>query len=108
MHDPAVLAALEERFRRLGRWPMPAANRSQALVPEGAVVLPNPRGTAPGLWLDGAPGLTIMLPGVPQEMRMLLEHEVLPRLSSRGGAAVIRSRTVRTTGIAESTLARRM
>ncbi len=105
--DESIWADLLARFARLGRTPV-ASNRTQAEVPRGAVVLRNRWGTAPGLWLDGAPGLTIMLPGVPQEMRMLLEHEVLPRLASRAGTAIIRSRTVRTTGIAESTLAERM
>jgi nicotinamide-nucleotide amidase len=105
--DESVWADLLARFARLGRIPV-ASNRTQAQVPRGAVVLRNRWGTAPGLWLDGAPGLTIMLPGVPQEMRMLLEHEVAPRLASRAGSAVIRSRTVRTPGVAESTLAERM
>ena len=99
---------LVERFRRRGRVPA-ESNRSQAEVPRGAVVLPNHWGTAPGLWLEGDPGLVIMLPGVPQEMRNLLSAEVVPRLAVRaGGAAVIRSRTVRVTGIPESTLAERL
>jgi nicotinamide-nucleotide amidase len=105
--DESVWSDLLARFARLGRAPV-ASNRTQAQVPRGAVVLRNRWGTAPGLWLDGAPGLTVMLPGVPQEMRMLLEHEVMPRLAARGGKGVIRSRTVRTTGIPESTLAERM
>jgi nicotinamide-nucleotide amidase len=105
--DESVWSDLLARFARLGRAPV-ASNRTQAQVPRGAVILRNRWGTAPGLWLEGAPGLTIMLPGVPQEMRMLLEHEVVPRLAARAGARVIRSRTVRTTGIPESTLAERM
>jgi nicotinamide-nucleotide amidase len=101
---------------------MPEANRSQADVPEGATVLPNPLGTAPGLWIEDEAGrLAVLLPGVPNEMRALLEREVLPRLRARmdrggaararapadrsGGARVIRSRTIRTTGVAESALA---
>jgi nicotinamide-nucleotide amidase len=71
-------------------------------------VLPNRWGTAPGLWLEGAPGLAILLPGVPGEMRRLLEHEVLPRLSQRAAGRVVRSRTLRTTGLPESTLAERL
>lgn len=98
---------LVARFARLGR-ATPESNRSQAEVPRGAIVLPNRRGTAPGLWLEGPPGLTIMLPGVPSEMRQLLEDEVVPRLRDRAGGAVIRSRTIRTTGIAESALAERV
>lgn len=105
--DESVWSDLLARFARLGRPPV-ASNRTQAQVPRGAVVLRNRWGTAPGLWLEGALGLTVMLPGVPQEMRMLLEHEVLPRLAARAGASVIRSHTVRTTGIPESTLAERM
>ena len=120
--DPVALEALEARFKRLGRWPMPAVNRSQAEVPRGATVLPNPRGTAPGLWLEdpAADRLVIMLPGVPSEMRGLLVEEVLPRLMARqqraggggGGESaqprVVLSRTLRTTGLPESALAERI
>ncbi len=106
--DASVWADLEARFARLGRTPS-ANNRGQAEVPAGAVVLPNRWGTAPGLWLEGAPGLVVMLPGVPVEMRNLLVSGVLPRLAARPGpGGVIRSVTVRTTGIAESTLAERL
>lgn len=109
--DDALLASIEARFRRLGR-PMPTVNRSQAEVPEGATVLPNPRGTAPGLWLEDARGrVAVLLPGVPKEMRGLLVEEVLPRLAQRhpGGAPrVVLSKTVRTTGVPESALAERI
>lgn len=110
--DAAVLAAVEQRFATLGSRAMPPANRSQAEVPRGAVVLPNRRGTAPGLWLEGAPGTAVLLPGVPHEMRGLLEDEVVPRLVGRlaatGRDATIQSLTLRTTGIAESALAERL
>jgi nicotinamide-nucleotide amidase len=112
--DEPLLASVEERFRRMGR-PMPAINRNQAEVPEGAAVLPNPRGTAPGLWVeDGRGRVVILLPGVPREMRGLLAEHVLPRLVARqgGGAGgkrrVVQSRTVRTTGVSESALAERV
>jgi nicotinamide-nucleotide amidase len=105
--DEQVWSDLLARFARLLRTPAPS-NRSQAEVPHGAIVLRNRWGTAPGLWLQGAPGLVVMLPGVPSEMRKLLEHEVLPRLAVRAGGTVIRSLVVRTTGIPESTLAERM
>jgi len=112
VRDPAVLAAIEERFARLGRGPMPEANRRQADVPHGATVLPNARGTAPGLMLeDGRGRLAVLLPGVPGEMQGLLEEEVVPRLLQRRGAAepaAILSRTLRTTGISESALADRV
>ena len=105
--DESVWANLLERFARLERKPA-ESNRGQAEVPRGATVLRNRWGTAPGLWLEGSPGLVIMLPGVPLEMRRLLEHEVAPRLSARAAGAVIRSLQVRTTGVPESTLAERM
>jgi len=108
--DERLLAGLEARFQQLGR-PMPALNRTQAEVPEGATVLPNPRGTAPGLWVEDALGrVVVLLPGVPREMRGLLVEEVLPRLVARhaGEPRVVLSRTVRTTGIAESALAERV
>jgi len=102
-----VWEALVARFARAGRVPA-ERNRCQAEVPEGAVILPNRWGTAPGLWLEGPPGLAILLPGVPAEMRGLLHHEVLPRLAPRAGGRVVRSRTLRTTGIPESSLAERL
>ncbi len=99
---------LVARFARLGRVPAPS-NRSQAEVPEGALVLPNARGTAPGLWLSGEPGEVIMLPGVPSEMRGLMETGVLPRLRERtGGRGAVTTRIFRTTAIPESTLAERL
>ncbi len=102
-----IWTALVERFARMGR-KISDRNRCQAEVPRGAVVLPNRWGTAPGLWISGAMGEVIMLPGVPIEMRGLLTQQVLPRLAARAGGLVTRSRTVRTTGIPESTLADRV
>lgn len=110
--DEGLLKGLEARFKRLGRGPMPAVNRNQAEVPEGATVLPNPRGSAPGLWIEDAGRVVILLPGVPSEMRGLLVEEVLPRIVARQnggeGARVVRSRTLRTTGVSESALAERV
>lgn len=106
-YDPAIWDGLRERFRKLGREPA-ERNRSQAEVPHGATVLANRWGTAPGLWLEGTPGLAILLPGVPAEMRGLLRHEVVPRLAARGAGQPIISATLRTTGIAESSLADRV
>ncbi|HEY7503574.1 MAG TPA: competence/damage-inducible protein A [Gemmatimonadales bacterium] len=105
--DETVWTDIIARFARAQRAPA-ASNRGQAEVPRGAAVLRNRWGTAPGLWLEGPSGLTIMLPGVPNEMRKLLEHEVMPRLAARAGGAVLRSLVVRTTAIPESTLAERL
>jgi nicotinamide-nucleotide amidase len=108
--DTQYLATLRERFARLGRGPMPASNRTQAEVPQGSVVLANRRGTAPGLWLDGAQGTAVLLPGIPREMNGIMEQEVIPRIREHllqvgAGALVTKSRTLRTTGISESRLA---
>ncbi len=105
--DDTVWSDIVARFARVQRAPA-ASNRSQAEVPRGATVLRNPWGTAPGLWLEAPIGLTVMLPGVPAEMRKLLEAEVVPRLAKRTSGGVVRSLLVRTTAIAESALAERM
>src|SRR5579872_6564787 len=77
--DEAVLHHIKERFQRFrpGRV-MPEINARQALVPEGATVLPNPSGTAPGLWLEANGHVLILLPGVPNELRGLFETQVKP------------------------------
>lgn len=98
---------LVERYKRYERTPSPS-NRTQAEMPVGATELRNQWGSAPGIWLEGAPGLVIALPGVPREMRNLLTAEVLPRLSAKGAANAIISRTLRTTAIPESVLAERL
>ncbi|MEO8294491.1 MAG: competence/damage-inducible protein A [Gemmatimonadota bacterium] len=99
-----VWQELLQRMAKYGRVPS-ESNRSQAEVPRGAIVLPNPLGTAPGIWLEGSRGFVIMLPGVPSEMRGLLINQVVPRLRARAGGSVIRSMTLRTTAIPESSLA---
>lgn len=106
--DEARWEALRALWRERGRGEIPLANRSQVMIPTGATVLENRHGTAPGLWLEDERGRwCAMLPGVPREMRGMLADEIRPRLDARLGAhrSVVRSRTVRTTGIAESSLA---
>jgi nicotinamide-nucleotide amidase len=79
------------------------------MIPRGATVLTNRHGTAPGLWLEDERGRwCAMLPGVPREMRGMLADELLPRITARLDGqrrVVVRSRTLRTTGIAESKIA---
>jgi len=110
--DAAHLRWMQERWRsRFGR-EMPESNRAQAMLPAGAIKLPNNHGSAPGIWLEDADGRFVaMLPGVPREMRGMLADTLLPRLAARrgsGAGTVVRSRTLRTTGIAESLLADRI
>lgn len=101
-HAPS-LRRIEERFRARG-FPMPAVNRRQALIPEGAEALPNPDGTAPGVFARAASGsLLTLLPGPPAELAAMFDAEVRPRLlRETGSAAPPAALTLRTAGIPES------
>lgn len=105
--DDEHLAWMEERWRRRFKRPLPASNRAQAMLPDGARKLTNNHGSAPGVWIEDDRGRWVaMLPGVPREMRGMLADTLLPMLSNRGEAGpVVQSRTLRTTGVAESLLA---
>lgn len=107
-HDDAIWEGLRALWRDRGRsGEPPESNRQQALVPEGATILTNRHGTAPGLLLEDEEGRWVaMLPGVPREMRGMMSDELLPRLRARttDDRNVIRSLILRTTGIAESAL----
>jgi nicotinamide-nucleotide amidase len=107
--DDAWLDVLRARYARRGM-AMPDINRVQAEHPVGATLLPNARGTAPGIALaDEDRGLTILLPGVPSEMRGLLDTEVVPLLRARlRPAARFESRVIRTAGISEAAVAERI
>ena len=109
--DEEHLAWMEERFTRLFQRPMPAANRQQAMLPEGARKLRNNHGSAPGIWLEDERGRWVaMLPGVPREMRGMLGDTLVPLIRERLGddRRVVRSRTLRTTGVGESFIADRV
>jgi len=106
--DEAIVEGLRARWKARG-WPgeLPEANKMQAMIPEGATILENRHGSAPGIWLEDARRRWVaMLPGVPREFRGMTKDTLLPRLVGMGaGGTVIRSRTLRTTGIAESAVA---
>jgi len=109
--DEEHLAWMEERFTRLFQRPMPAANRQQAMLPDGARKLRNNHGSAPGIWLEDDRGRWVaMLPGVPREMRGMLADTLVPLVRERLGddRRVVRSRTLRTTGVGESFIADRV
>ncbi|NJO41941.1 MAG: competence/damage-inducible protein A [Cyanobacteria bacterium CRU_2_1] len=103
---PEILEDIAEKFARRGRQMSPS-NRKQALLPQGAMILPNPTGSAPGMIWQPRPGLTILtFPGVPSEMKEMWRQTAIPFLQSQGwGQEIIYSRTLRFWGIAESTLA---
>ncbi len=101
LRDEAVVRAIEARFRRLKR-DMPAVNLRQAMVPEGAEVLENPRGTAPGLWIEDKDRMVALLPGPPRELKPLFVEQVLPRLQRRVSGVKMFHRELRVTGLGES------
>jgi nicotinamide-nucleotide amidase len=99
--NEAIVREIQERFRRFART-MPEINKRQAMVPEGATVLPNPRGTAPALWLEADGHIIVLLPGVPHELKSIFENEVRPRLAKISGDERLFTRDLRTTGLGES------
>jgi nicotinamide-nucleotide amidase len=111
VEDPTIVRQLEDFFARRGL-PITSRVRRQALVPEGAIVLPNPNGTAPGLaievainpfHLEGRPAWLIMLPGPPREMRPMFTASVLPLLAQKfPPPQPFVCRTVKSIGIGES------
>jgi len=109
--DEKHLAWMRDRWKtRFGR-EMPESNRRQAMLPAGARTLENRHGSAPGVFIEDDRGRWVaMLPGVPREMRGMTDDVLMPLLAERGvgGHRVIRSRTLRTTGVAESLLQDRL
>ncbi len=97
----AFLEKMRERFARRG-YAMPACNAKQADFIVGARVLENPRGTAPGFWAARDGIEVVVLPGVPSEMREIMEESVLPVLRGRAGGVVGRRRVLRIAGMGES------
>jgi nicotinamide-nucleotide amidase len=101
--DDAVSSRIEGHFAALGRR-VPAASTKQALVPEGAIVLENPVGLAPGLILSRERHSLILLPGVPAELHRMLETGVVPYLEDTYFLLPFLVATIRTTGISESAI----
>ncbi|HEY2302880.1 MAG TPA: competence/damage-inducible protein A [Acidimicrobiales bacterium] len=105
VRDDAIIEVIRAMFGSRGR-EMPDNNLRQADVPAGATAIPNPRGTAPGLMCPVGDRVIFATPGVPHEMRQMMERAVIPELKARAGTtATILSRTLRTWGMSESGLA---
>lgn len=104
--DEPSLRRIEAFFARIGR-PMTDNNRKQAMMPEGAHVLPNENGTAPGLILEQNGKRLILLPGPPREMRPMFERQVLPLLAALTGKTLL-SRSVHLFGVGESAVEDRL
>ena len=100
--DSDVLARIEQRFAHR-KIPMSENNRKQAMVPEGAEVLHNPNGTAPGLFLREGGRCVACMPGVPAEMKPMLTGQVIPQIREVFGIrSRIVSRVLKMCGISES------
>jgi nicotinamide-nucleotide amidase len=99
--NDGVLRHVEARFRRLNR-AMPENNKRQAMVPEGAEVLDNSVGTAPGLWLETGGHILVLLPGPPAELQAIFTQHVESRVARRSGGLRLFSREMRVAGLPES------
>jgi nicotinamide-nucleotide amidase len=103
--DEEILAAIERRFAARG-WKMSPNNAKQSDVLEGAVVLPNPNGTAPGQWLsgkfDGRERIIVLLPGPPHELKALFEAECRERLRAKLPPAFLATRVLKVAMLGES------
>jgi nicotinamide-nucleotide amidase len=106
-HDPAVMGMIEARFRKLGRV-MSEKNARQAMVPEGATVLENARGTAPGLWLEARGRIVILLPGPPHELKAMFSEQVESRLARLSTGVRLVARELRVAGMGESDVDQRI
>ncbi len=103
-----VLQNVEELFRKYVKDPISDLNRSQAYIPSKATALFNKYGTAPGMWIEENEVVYISLPGVPFEMKALMENEVISKLQERFQRPYIIHKTVLTYGMGESTIAEKI
>lgn len=107
IHD-GVLAHVTQMIEQYFKKPITQLNKDQALVPSKAEVLFNQVGTAPGMWMEKEETVFVSLPGVPFEMKYLIENEVIPRLISKYERPYIIHKTLLTYGVGESLLAERI
>jgi nicotinamide-nucleotide amidase len=105
-HEP-TFEHIKTRFSKL-KIDINKLNRDQALVPENCTVLFNKAGTAPGLWIERNDTIFVSVPGVPFEMKYLVENELIPRLQNSGKTKAIYHKTVLTQGLPESMLAEKL
>ena len=101
--DPALEARLRSFFANRGA-PMPERNVKQAWLIPSARALDNPRGTAPGWWVEKDGHILVCMPGVPNEMERMWTHEAKPELERRAAGGVLVTRTIKTVGIGEGTV----
>ncbi len=107
VRHPEIEAHIASFFESIGREAL-EVNRAQADLPESCTVVPNVRGTASGMWFDRDDKVYVSMPGVPYEMKTMMERHVLPMLVKRFEPPTIVHRTMLTTGLGESHLAQRI
>ena len=101
-YHPELYDAILARFTRLKR-AITENNKRQAMLPRGATAIANPNGTAPGLITDSPRGVVICMPGVPHELKPMLDDQVIPWLKERFGiSGVLRYRSLKVCGVGES------
>jgi nicotinamide-nucleotide amidase len=105
--DERVLEEIRAKFLRWGR-KMPEINARQAMVVEGSEILPNPNGSAPGMYLELDSRVVVLLPGPPREMKPMFDTHVLPKLSERAGGVRVARRVLRVAGLGESAVDERI
>lgn len=104
---PEALEQIKLFFEKRGKL-LTELNYRQAWLPENCVYIPNLYGTAPGMWFEEQNQVWVSLPGVPHEMKLLMEEEIIPRLKNKFSPPVITHQLVKTTGIGESVLAEKI
>ncbi|NAS11880.1 competence/damage-inducible protein A [Poritiphilus flavus] len=105
---PEVLEHIEELFKKYISTPISDLNRQQALIPSRAEVLHNAYGTAPGMWIRKGNKVFISMPGVPFEMKNLMTHHIIPKITVEFERPYILHRTIMTYGLGESAIAQRI
>lgn len=108
VQNDEVLAHVEQLFKKYITTTISDLNRKQALVPSTCEVLMNKYGTAPGMWIEKGNKVFISLPGVPYEMKALIDDEVLPKLAHKYKRPFILHKTILTYGLGESAIAERL
>jgi len=101
--DEKVLEHVSSFFIKRGK-EVTEINRKQALIPKGCIVIHNPNGTAPGMWMKKDKTVFISMPGVPYEMKAMMTETILPKIKKENNLPHIYHKTVLTNGIGESAL----
>lgn len=102
--DEEILENLRERFKAYGYEKMPEINKRQAFIIEGANVLENSMGSAPGMFVELGNKLFVILPGPPRELKPMFERDILPKLREKAGEIYVRRKILRVSGYGESAL----